>query len=125
MSFDNHPLSNQFENPLNRIKKLSGWEQEHIQNQAQAMIKAMGVKEDEVSDMERKLKEAGTRIKNVRQYIKLIADAEQEQGKDINRKLLSEEACNRFRANFEHYNKDDLLFFLVSHFADMAVREVV
>ena len=117
--------SNEYPNPLDNIKKLSGVKQEEHKNIVDATLKIMKVKEEETNDLERLMLEAKSRVKNVRDYANLIDHEIKASGKDHNRQQLAEEVFKKYLDNFSHYNKDELLILLTRFLSELTLKEIV
>jgi len=106
------------------LRKLSGVKQEEQHRIIADLSKKIGrVKDD--NDYERLIKEAQSRIKVIRDYARLLDDETKASGKDPDRKMLATEVFNKCLANFNHYNKDELLLFLCQSFSEQILSEIV
>lgn len=112
------------ENPLNHHFS-SGVNQELHHKLHDAAIKKLKMQHKVVTDLESLLREATSRIKNVRDYAELIDQEVKAAGKDHNREMLAMEMQTKFLDNFVHYNKDQLLVILAFFLTKQVVSEIV
>lgn len=108
-----------------RLRKMTGVKQEEHHVIVNDALKKFGYKEDSINDAERLIREAQSRIKNIRDYANLIDQEVKASGKDHDRRLLAEEIFNKVLNNFHHYNKDELLLFLTRIVSEMVMSEIV
>ena len=116
------PLSSDFPDPRDGIRKMSGMKQEEHHRIVAASLKMMGVKEADIPDHERLLMEARARIKNVRDYAQVVYDNHIAGGIPFKPEILGEEVFKKLLVNFDHYNRDELLLFLTRFLAEDTMR---
>jgi len=113
--------------PLNlheKIAKLGGTSQEEHHRVVEAILKNMGVKDDELNDYERLLSEARSRIKIIRQLANTVVETAASEGKDVDSKLLAAETMKHYIEGFSHYTKDQLHILLCQFLAELTLREL-
>lgn len=121
---DSFGRSDQYQNPLLALNKLSGHKQEAHHKLVAGIIKEMNFKEDEIADITRLHMEAIQRVKIIRQYAQAIRQGEFEGGipHDTNRMIA--DLTPRFLDAFHHYDKDQLLNILALMLVEVTMKEV-
>jgi hypothetical protein len=121
---NSHGKSDQYENPLDKIKRLTGVQQEAHHNLVQGIIKDMKFKEDEVNDIARLHQEGIARVRSIRQYAHLIAQEHFDTGKELNKGTLLAEVNTKLLDNFCHYNKDQLLIMFCMQQTEIIMKDI-
>lgn len=121
---DSFGRSDQYQNPLDQLKKLSGHKQEAHHNLVKGIIKEMKIEEDEIDDITRLNQEGMRRCHLVRQYAQSVAQGHFESGKELDRNLLLAEINTKYLDNFHHYNKDQLLIMFCMMLTEVTMKEI-
>ena len=122
---DSFGRSDQYQNPLDQLHKLSGHKQEAHHKLVSGIIKEMKFKDDEISDITRLHMEGMRRCQLIRQYAQAIAQGHFESGKELDRNHLLAEINTKFLDAFHHYNKDQLLMMFCMMQTEITMKEVV
>lgn len=107
-----------------RLRKLSGVKQEEQTRIITDLSKQLGTARDD-NDYERMIKECQRRIKNIRDFANLEAEAASAKGITVLKADLASKVFTKTVENFDHYSKDELLVFLCQTFSELILNEVV
>lgn len=116
--------SDQYENPLDKIKRLSGRQQETHHNLVKGIIKDMKIEEGEIDDITRLHSEAMRRCILVRQYAQAVAQGHFDSGKELDRGHLLAEINTKYLDAFHHYSKDQLLMIFCMMQTEITMKQV-
>lgn len=115
--------SDQYQNPLLALNKLSGHKQEAHHKLVNGILKEMHIKEDELNDITRLHMEAIQRVKIIRQYAQAVRQGEFEGGIEHNVERMIADLTPRFLDAFHHYDKDQLLNILTLMLVEVTMKE--
>ncbi len=116
--------SDNFQNPLDALNKLSGHKQEAHHKLVASVLKEMGVKEDALNDIQRLHIEGSQRAKFVRDYAQAVVQGHIDGGTILDKELLLQQVHHKHLDNFHHYDKDQLLEMFCMMLTEQVMKNV-